>query len=131
MAPARPHRHEEGLAEAICSRFPSIERVRFCNSGTEANLVAMGLARAITGRPLVLAFRGRYHGSLASCVRIEAPLNVDKPHMRFARYNNVEDVRRVLEKNGPQTAAIIVEPMMGSGGGMRPILPRRSSGRCG
>ncbi|MGX9121074.1 aspartate aminotransferase family protein, partial [Mesorhizobium sp. BHbsci] len=113
-----PHKHEVALAEVICRRFTSIERVRFCNSGTEANLVAMGLARAVTGRPLVLAFHGGYHGSLASYVNVEAPLNVDKPQMRFARYNDEEDVRRVLKECGEETAAIIVEPMMASGGGI-------------
>ncbi|MER9184121.1 aminotransferase class III-fold pyridoxal phosphate-dependent enzyme [Mesorhizobium sp. M0767] len=113
-----PHAHEVALAEAICRRFTSIERVRFCNSGTEANLVAMGLARAATGRPLVLAFQGGYHGSLATYTNVEAPLNVDKQQMRFARYNDEEDVRRVLDKFGEETAAIIVEPMMASGGGI-------------
>ncbi|MEI9425946.1 aminotransferase class III-fold pyridoxal phosphate-dependent enzyme [Mesorhizobium sp. Cs1299R1N1] len=113
-----PHQHEMALAEAICSRFMSIDRVRFCNSGTEANLLAMGLARAATGRPLVLAFRGAYHGSLASYSNTDAPLNVDIPQMRFARFNDEQDVRRVLEKDGAQIAAIIVEPMMGSGGGI-------------
>ncbi|TIP90572.1 MAG: aminotransferase class III-fold pyridoxal phosphate-dependent enzyme [Mesorhizobium sp.] len=113
-----PHRYEEALAKAICSRFSSIERVRFCNSGTEANLVAMGLARAVTGRPLVLAFHGGYHGSFANYLGAETPLNVDKPRLRFARFNDEEDVRRVLEKDGAQTAAIIIEPMMGSGGGI-------------
>src|SRR5262249_49777947 len=51
-----PSVHEDRLAEAICTRFPSIERVRFCNSGTEANLVAFQLARAVTGRSKILAF---------------------------------------------------------------------------
>ncbi|RUW22825.1 aminotransferase class III-fold pyridoxal phosphate-dependent enzyme, partial [Mesorhizobium sp. M1E.F.Ca.ET.041.01.1.1] len=113
-----PHKHEVALAEDICRRFTSIERVRFCNSGTEANLVAMGLARAVTGRPLVLAFHGGYHGSLATYVNVEAPLNVDKLQMRFARYNDEKDVLRVLEECGAETAAIIVEPMMASGGGI-------------
>ncbi|ESX84842.1 aspartate aminotransferase family protein [Mesorhizobium sp. LSHC412B00] len=113
-----PHRHEEALAEAICTRFSSIERVRFCNSGTEANLMAMGLARAVTDRPLVLAFHGGYHGSFANYLDVKTPLNVDKRRLRFAQFNDEEDVRQVLEKDGAQTAAIIVEPMMGSGGGI-------------
>ena len=46
-----PNRYETVLAEAICTRFPSIDLVRFCNSGTEANLLALSLARAVTGAP--------------------------------------------------------------------------------
>lgn len=113
-----PHVHETALAAAICDRFCSIERVRFCNSGTEANLIAMGLARAITGRPLIMAFKGAYHGSLANYLDLGAPLNVDKRHMRFARYNDIEDVRRCFSNNASRLAAIIVEPMIGSGGGI-------------
>src|SRR5919202_4292789 len=46
-----PNRYETALAEAICERFPAVDLVRFCNSGTEANLLALSLARAVTGRP--------------------------------------------------------------------------------
>ena len=48
-----PNRHETALAQAVCERLPSIELVRFCNSGTEANLFALSLARAATGKPAV------------------------------------------------------------------------------
>ncbi|MGZ4403295.1 MAG: aminotransferase class III-fold pyridoxal phosphate-dependent enzyme, partial [Gaiellaceae bacterium] len=53
-----PNRHEAVLAEAICMRFASIELVRFCNSGTEANLLALALCTAVTGRLGVLVFSG-------------------------------------------------------------------------
>ena len=59
-----PNRFEAVLAEAICTRFRSIELVRFCNSGTEANLLALSLSRAVTGRPGVLVFGGAYHGGI-------------------------------------------------------------------
>ena len=59
-----PNRYEVELAALVCARFPSIERVRFCNSGTEANLMALGLARAATGREKVLVFEGGYHGGV-------------------------------------------------------------------
>src|SRR5262249_52345148 len=71
-----PNRYETELAEAIRARFPSVELLRFCNSGTEANLLAISLARAATGRPAVLVFEGGYHGSVFSFARVEGtPIN--------------------------------------------------------
>ncbi|MEI9425818.1 aminotransferase class III-fold pyridoxal phosphate-dependent enzyme [Mesorhizobium sp. Cs1299R1N1] len=113
-----PHEMEIALGEAICNRIGSIERVRFCNSGTEANLVAMRLARAVAARPLVLAFHGGYHGSMATYLNVDAPLNVDTSTMRFAKYNDEADVRRIFGECGTEIAAVIVEPMMASGGGI-------------
>ena len=55
---------EARFAAAVCARFPSIELVRFTNSGTEANLMAVSAARAITGRPKILVFGGGYHGGV-------------------------------------------------------------------
>src|SRR3954469_9446206 len=55
---------EARFAAAICARFPSFELVRFTNSGTEANLMAVSAARAITGRPKILVFKGGYHGGV-------------------------------------------------------------------
>ena len=55
---------EARFAEAICDRFPSIDLVRFTNSGTEANLMAVAPARAITGRGKILVFKGGYHGGV-------------------------------------------------------------------
>ena len=52
------------LAELIVSRFPAVEQLRFCNSGTEANLYALTLARIVTGRRRVMAFCGAYHGGV-------------------------------------------------------------------
>ncbi|RVB71013.1 aminotransferase class III-fold pyridoxal phosphate-dependent enzyme, partial [Mesorhizobium sp. M7A.F.Ca.CA.002.04.1.1] len=57
-----PNRYEARLAAAVVDRFPAIERVRFCNSGTEANIMAISAARAITQRSKILAFREGYHG---------------------------------------------------------------------
>src|SRR5580765_3306246 len=70
-----PNRYEAELAEAIRSRFPSVELLRFCNSGTEANLLALSLARAATGRPAVLVFAGGYYGSVLSFVTGDSPMN--------------------------------------------------------
>jgi glutamate-1-semialdehyde 2,1-aminomutase len=109
-----PSIHEDRLAEAICRRFASIEKVRFCNSGTEANLIALQLARAVTGRSKVLAFTGGYHGSVLSFVAGLASLNVDG--VQLASFNHIESVKAVAATAGSQLAAIIVEPLMGSGG---------------
>ena len=58
------NRYEEKLAALVCARFPSIELVRFTNSGTEASLMAVLTARAVTGRRRVLVFEGGYHGGV-------------------------------------------------------------------
>src|SRR4051812_14672004 len=57
-----PNLYEGRLAAMICDRFPSVELVRFCNSGTEANLLAMSLARVVTGREAIVVFAGGYPG---------------------------------------------------------------------
>ena len=63
-----PNRWEAELGRLMCDRFPSLEKVRFCNSGTEANLYAVTAARACTGRTHVLVFDGAYHGGVLSFV---------------------------------------------------------------
>ncbi len=60
---AAPNPYEVELAELLCERVPSLERVRFCNSGTEATMFAMRLARAFTGRPKLARIEGGYHGT--------------------------------------------------------------------
>src|SRR5215470_14315837 len=69
---------EGQLAQLLCARFPSLERVRFTNSGTEANMMALGAARAFTGRSGIVGFRGGYHGGLLTFVgggsAINAPI---------------------------------------------------------
>src|SRR5882724_5941925 len=109
-----PSVHEGHLAEAICHRIASIEMVRFCNSGTEANLVALQLARAVTGRSKVLAFTGGYHGSVLSFVAGLTALNIEG--ILLARFNDIESARLTATTAGGDLAAIIVEPLMGSGG---------------
>src|ERR1051326_6075172 len=61
-----PNRYEAALAKAICARFPAVDLVRFCNSGTEANLLALSLARAVTGKRRVLVFGGGDSGAARS-----------------------------------------------------------------
>ena len=64
MALGGPNPYEAELAAELCRRFPSIERVRFCNSGTESNLFAFSTARLVTGRPAIMVFHGAYHGGV-------------------------------------------------------------------
>ena len=61
-----PNPYEAELARLMCARFPSLDLVRFCNSGTEANLNALCAARAITGRSHIMVFEGAYHGGMLS-----------------------------------------------------------------
>jgi glutamate-1-semialdehyde 2,1-aminomutase len=109
-----PHEDEVLLAESIVERFPSIERVRFTNSGTEANLMALAAALFRTGRDGVLVFDGAYHGGLATFGSSGREVNV--PHRWvLARYNDLGSVRAVVENDGG-IGAILVEPMQGAAG---------------
>ena len=72
---------EARFAEAVCARFPSIERVRFTNSGTEATLIALSALRAMSGRAKVMAFDGAYHGGVLNFAHHGASLNV--PFLRI------------------------------------------------
>ncbi len=110
-----PNRYDTALAEAICARFPSIDLVRFTNSGTEANLLALSLARAATGNSSVLAFAGGYHGSVLDFKHGGSPLNVPIPFV-VGEYNDAEGAVRLVREHGRGLAAVIVEPMQGSGG---------------
>jgi glutamate-1-semialdehyde 2,1-aminomutase len=108
---------EARLAALICGRFPSVEQVRFTNSGTEANLMALAAARAFTGRTEVLAFRGGYHGGVLTFpVGVpESAVNLPIP-LRLADYNDAEGAAAAIRAAGESLAAVIVEPMQGSAG---------------
>lgn len=110
-----PNRYEARYAAAIVERFPAIERVRFCNSGTEANIMAISTARAVTGRKDVMVFREAYHGGVLTFAHGGSPLNLPFPFV-FAGYNDVDETRKVIAAHAATLAAIIVEPMMGGGG---------------
>ena len=106
---------ESELARLICERIPSIERLRFTNSGTEANLLAIAAAKAHTGRSKVIVFDGAYHGGLLTFVGGNAAVNV--PHeFILAPYNDIESFMRMFEVHAPDVAAVLVEPMQGAGG---------------
>jgi glutamate-1-semialdehyde 2,1-aminomutase len=108
-------RHEVDLAEAICARFPSMERVRFTNSGTEANLMALSAARAFTGRDKVLVFRGGYHGGLLTFAAGPSPVNAPYDVL-LAGYNDTAAAQALLREHAATVACVLVEPMLGASG---------------
>jgi glutamate-1-semialdehyde 2,1-aminomutase len=122
------------LAEEIIDRVPSIERIRMVNSGTEAVMSAVRLARAATGRSKVIKFAGCYHGHsdsmLVKAGSGPATLNLpDSPGVTrgatqdtlIAKYNDAASVRDLFAKHGQDIAAILVEPIAGNMGVVPPI----------
>lgn len=103
------------FAEAIRSRFPNLELVRFTNSGTEANLMALVAARAFTRREKVMVFSGAYHGGVLYFRHGGLPVNAPFPFV-MAPYNDTASALALVERNQGDLAAILVEPMLGSGG---------------
>jgi glutamate-1-semialdehyde 2,1-aminomutase len=110
-----PNRYEATLAEAICARFPAIELIRFCNSGTEANLLALSLARAVTGRSRVLVFAGAYHGGILVFNHGVSPLNPPFDWL-VGEYNDADTAARLIADHAHELAAVIVEPLQGAAG---------------
>src|ERR1700744_1106355 len=102
---------EARFARAVCERF-GLERVRFTNSGTEANLLAMSLGRILTRRKKVLAFNGAYHGAVLGFAGGGSPINVPFDYV-IAPYNDIEKTRALITD---ELALVILEPMIGSGG---------------
>ncbi|KAL6231382.1 hypothetical protein BDW75DRAFT_233667 [Aspergillus navahoensis] len=107
---------EARFAEAICDRFTSIDHIRFCNSGTEANLYALSVARQVTGRSKVIFFEGAYHGGILSFAHRIAPNNVDKDDWILGHYNDIDGVEQLITHNRDVAAAVLVEGMQGAGG---------------
>jgi glutamate-1-semialdehyde 2,1-aminomutase len=128
-----PTELEVEMAETIIDMVPSIEMVRMVNSGTEATMSAIRLARGYTGRDKIIKFEGCYHGHadslLVSAGSGVATLGIPgcpgvpevlAGHTISLPFNNLNEVVRSLEKFGPEVAAIIVEPIPGN---MGVVLP--------
>ena len=121
------------LAETIVGALPSVELLRFVNSGTEAVMSAVRLARAATGREKILKFLGCYHGHSdgllvaagSGAATFGTPDSAGVPAL-FARltllspYNDLEAVRQIMNEEGNEVAAIIVEPIAGNMGFVEP-----------
>lgn len=130
-----PHPGEIELAEMICRAIPSIDKVRLVNSGTEAAMSAIRLARAYTKRDKIIKFAGCYHGHADSFL-IQAgsgmltggvPTSPGVPAGLISdtivcRYNDLDSVREVFENLGAKIAAVIVEPMAGNMGLVLPDI---------
>jgi glutamate-1-semialdehyde 2,1-aminomutase len=106
---------EARFAAAVCARFPSIELVRFTNSGTEANLMAVSAARAITGRPKILVFKGGYHGGVFYFRGRGSALNAPFDFL-LGDYNDLAAVEALVRPHRAELAAILIEPMQGTTG---------------
>lgn len=110
-----PNVYEAKFAALLVERFPSIERVRFCNSGTEANIAAVMLALHSVERTGVLVFEGGYHGGFLSFPAGPGPLNVPL-QTTLARFNDIQSVEEAFRLQGGNLGACIVEPVMAAGG---------------
>lgn len=128
-----PVEAEARFAETVRTHFPSMEMLRIVSSGTEATMHALRLARGHTGRKKVLKFEGCFHGAHdamlvkagSGATTHSAPNSLGVPeevaaNTLLAPYNDLEAVRRVLDANQEEVAAVIVEPVMGNIG---PVLP--------
>jgi glutamate-1-semialdehyde 2,1-aminomutase len=135
-----PTEYEIRLAETLCRRVPSLEQVRFTNSGTEATMNAVRLARAVTGRPKIAKFEGAFHGthdwvmvSVTSDPKAAGgrrrpkavPWSAGIPpaivkNVAVLPWNDGGACEAILEKDGGSVAAVIVDPLLANGGMVPP-----------
>jgi glutamate-1-semialdehyde 2,1-aminomutase len=130
---AFPHRNYVTVGRAITELVPKVELLRFANSGTEATMAAMRLARAWRGREVIVRFEGHYHGwSDVHYLGYSAgegtrrlpdspgiPIN-NRDNLLVVPWNDAEALRDVFAVHGRQIAAVICEAVMGSAGAIRP-----------
>ncbi len=128
-----PTSAECDLAELVCEMIPSIEMLRLVNSGTEATMTALRLARGATGRDRIIKFAGCYHGHVDSLL-VEAgsgaatfgtPTSPGVPERvaeltEVAQYNNLASIQGIFEEYPHDIAAVIVEPVAGNMGVVAP-----------
>jgi glutamate-1-semialdehyde 2,1-aminomutase len=128
-----PTAAENELAELIVAAVPSIEMVRLVNSGTEATMSAIRLARGFTGRDVIIKFAGNYHGHVDSLLiaagSSAATLGVpNSPGVTagaakdtiVCRYNDVANLENTFAEHGPRIAGVIFEPIVGNMGTVIP-----------
>ena len=129
-----PTAQEVELAAAICDAVPSIEMVRLVNSGTEATMSAIRVARGFTARDLIVKFEGCYHGHVDSLL-VKAGSGVATLGIADTQgvpksfcdttialpYNSMEAVHEAFRTHGPRIAAVIVEPVVGNMGCVPPL----------
>jgi glutamate-1-semialdehyde 2,1-aminomutase len=128
-----PTEREVKLAELVLSRYPSCERVRFVNSGTEATMSALRVARGVTDRELIVKFAGNYHGHAdgllvaagSGAMTTGVPSSAGVPaaiaqKTLVAEYNHVDGLQRLFERHGSAIAAVIFEPVCGNMGVVEP-----------
>ena len=131
-----PTEHEVRLAEMLTRRVPSLERVRFTNSGTEATMNAVRVARAFTGRSKIAKFEGAFHGThdwvmVSVSPDPKAAGSVKRPRpvawsdgippavlksVVVLPWNDAEACEAIIEKEAPNLAAVLVDPLLGIGG---------------
>lgn len=129
-----PTLKETALAKLVNKHFPSVEEVRFVNSGTEACMSAIRVARGATGRKYILKFIGCYHGHAdyllvaagSGVARLNQASSAGVPddfvkYTLLAPYNDMDAVTRLFEEKGKEIAAVIVEPVAAN---MGVVLPR-------
>ncbi len=135
-APGAPTEQEAKLASIIMERIPSLEKMRFCSSGSETVMFSLRLARAFTGRNKIAKFEGGFHGSHDS-VQVSVKPSFDKagsfqnpipiPHSAgispsalsdtiVLPFNDYEATEKIIEGSKDDIAAVIVEPIQGAGG---------------
>merc|ERR1712087_574439 len=128
-----PSALENELAKMVIDAVPSVEMVRFCNSGTEACMGMIRLVRAYTKREKVIKFEGCYHGHADSFL-VQAGSGVatlglpDSPGVPAsataatycAEYNNLDSVKAIFDENKDEIAAVILEPVVGNSGFIKP-----------
>ena len=109
---------EGQLASIVCKRFPSMDLVRFVNSGTEANMMALATAVAYTKKKIILVFNKGYHGSTISGRTPSSKPSINLPHdFIVGTFNDIPGTEALVSSLPSNSlAAILVEPMLGSGG---------------
>lgn len=125
---------EVELAEAVTSAIPSVDMVRFVNSGTEASMSAIRLARAATGRDVIVKFAGNYHGHVDALLAragsggltLGVPTSPGVPHAvaaetLVAQYNDARGLKDLFDVYGDRIAAVVVEPIAGNMGVVPPV----------